>query len=286
MQITCVSASTVSDSITIENCLLHGSFRSDLNEVNSTAIMSYSASNMVVRNCTIYNCVSGIFDKDAGRNNRFIYNYIYDCFNGIVIGNNQGGGYGENAEIYRNLILNCTNGISFYGANAPINNARVINNTIYKSGTQGTRGIDLAESDCHNLQVWNNIMENYRYGVRYFSGSDTVSYSDYNCWNRVSSWNMDSYSGADYSSLSSWQGATPFEDHSTTSDPAFVNEGSTTVEDYNLNAGSPCKNSGRNGEDMGAYPNGNDGVVIGYSSSGATTDTEPPSPPQNLRLVQ
>lgn len=270
-----------SEYVTIENCKLHGAFRSDIMEINSTAVMTYSAYYLEIKNCTIYDCVTGIFEKDAGRNNVYHHNYIYNCFIGIAFGNNQAGGYGENAQIYQNVIRDVDNGIYNIGSNALTNNPEIFNNTIYKAGSKGTRAVDFFTT-CRSLTIFNNIIFNYTYGARYYS--DTVSYSDRNCWYEVNCWNMDGYTGIDYSPISTWTSVTSFDANSiTSSDPLFANAGGSSPADYKLIEGSPCKGTGKDGKDMGAYPNGDDATIIGYVSGGFTIK---PSAPENLKVTQ
>lgn len=65
-----------------------------------------------------------------------------------------------------------------------------------------------------------------------------------------------------YADLGTWRASRPFDQHSVSVDPSFVNAGAS---DFHLKTGSLCKAAGKSGEDLGAYPRGNDGTVIGQS---------------------
>jgi hypothetical protein len=259
--------------LTIENNKLHDSFNTDVTEVNSCAIMMYSTTNATIRNNDIYHCGAGIFDKNHGRDNSFYYNHIWNCSLGINVGN-EGSPLGAyNQKAYQNILRDCVESIAIMGsASSTTDDFQIYNNVIVNNGgvIGTTRGITL-NTGSRDAIVYNNIIVNYQNAVRYYSGIAEVSYSDQNDFYNASYWNMDSYGGTDYSSLSLWRAETSFDMNSIISDPLFKNAGGATPDDYKLTDGSPCKGTGKDGVDMGAFITGNE--QIGYSQLSQTPGT-------------
>ena len=107
---------------------------------------------------------------------------------------------------------------------------------------------------------------------------------NYNNYYNVSTWNINGYSGTDYSSLSSWQRGINSDLNSNTNNPNFVNPGGSTPEDYKRTSYPVDGRGGSYASIMGAYITGNE--IIGYSSDHSEWGTPPvekPSAPRDFR---
>lgn len=262
----------------IENNVLH-----DMNDgVNAAGVFNFYSYDMIVRNNDIYNNYLGIWDKDTEQNNQYYNNHIWGgndsstrCMVGIQI-NDQAEwiGAATDAKAYQNVIRNCDTGIYIYTTPIENYNVSIHNNVIINNAGTARVGI-LASQWSRGAQVYDNIVYGYPVPLRYYSPTaTTINFSDNNNYFNSSNmaWNID-YS-TDYSTLSLWTAATGFDTNSLTSNPLFVNAGGTNPSDYMLNSGSPAKSAGRNGKDIGAFPDGSL-ILIGVIK---------PSPPADLSI--
>jgi len=187
--------------------------------------------------CSVIN--NRLVNVNGASNSGSIYTVDYD--NHKIYGNIISGGahdgifvYGDNNEIKNNLVFNKSYGITIYNGN----HNQLNNNTVYSN----TRGINITNtgystpSDYTNIT--NNIITNNSTGIDldgYSSNSyirnTTLGYN--NVWN-----NTTNYSDitADVNSISV--------------NPYFTNP---SINDFTLQAGSPCLVMGENGGQMGAY---------------------------------
>ncbi len=134
-----------------------------------------------------------------------------------------------------------------------------------------------------NQQYWNNIIVNSSRAIRVKGLDDGVpTYSSYNSFYNGQTFVVRDYepTAKVYSSLVMWRtsgelvgGGNP-DINSIYADPKFLNPGGNYPKDYRLQADSPCRNAGKDRKDIGVWPNGDDGTIIGYA----------PSPPVDLRI--
>lgn len=259
----------------IENNRIHGMNGG----VNSTGILNFNSRDMTVSNNGIYDNYIGIYDKDTEQNNQYYNNHIWgtsdsiSCKVGIQI-NNQADDYGlaTGARAYQNVIRNCEQGVWIYNSPQLNYDVSIYNNVIFSNSSSAT-GIRVSDQS-RAAQIYNNIIYGYPTQLRYYSPTaTTVNFSNNNNFYNSSGmvWNID-YS-TNYSTLSLWTAATGFDANSITSNPSFVNAGGTNPEDYMLSSGSPGRGAGRNGKDIGAFPDGTS-ILIGVIK---------PSPPTNLK---
>jgi hypothetical protein len=164
------------------------------------------------------------------------------------------------------------------------------NNTIYQI-TQDSFGFsEYLEWPSTNQCYWNNVVHTVG-GFAFISEAARAdgqpllpAYSDYNCfYPSTLRFRRNRWATGDtaYNSLALWQAGTGLDQHSISADPLFVN---AAAGDFHLQAGSPCVHAAYDrlglspgyasgAPDMGAYPRGNDGTVIGILPAGAPTIT-------------
>jgi len=253
----------------IENNDLHGMNGG----VNSTGILNFNSTNLIVKNNDIYDNYIGIWEKDTEQNNAFFQNHIWgpttsssatSCKVGIQI-NNQVNEFGAatGAKAFQNIIRNCDVGVFIYDSPAVNNLVSVFNNVIYYGATNPDVGIMVSEYS-RGAEIYNNIIDGYGGQLRYASPvSTTVSYSNENIFYPASSSLFEIGFSQDFFSLSSWTSATSLDSNSVTGDPMFVNPGGSDPADYKLLNNSPALSTGRNGVNIGAYPS-TTSSAIGY----------------------
>jgi len=239
-------------------------------DVNSAAIMSYHAYNMVVRNNNIYDSSTAVYDKYDGQNNAYSHNHIWDCDYGFHL--NVNGLTCSGTQVYQNIIRNisATWAIEIVGAgdnNGAAEGFKFFNNVIFNS-----QGISEDSPGVAGTEIYNNIIVQGNDGLRLYTGAS--AYVDNNGYFNIARWNIDSYAGAYYTDFSAWQSSVNVDIHSLNADPLFVNVGGSSVEDYKLLPGSPYTGAGRDNLDAGAYVTGNE--IIGFMADHA------PLPPKEL----
>ncbi len=256
-----------SKNVAIENCKIHG-FVDSSNHHNTSAYKLYDSSNVIVENCTIYDCTAALYDKQGGYNNTYRYNLIYNCNHGFYI--QSAGVNNGNHEIYQNIFVNNSSTAIRHpsGDSHASDNMQVYNNVVYG----GYRGF--ARGDAGDWSYWNNIVVTRGYSFTGFKEYGRPDYSDYQCFYDGQNFEVNLYVAgeATYTSLADWKssgkligGGNP-DLHSIYQNPLFVDPENY---DFRLQSGSPCKGTGKDGKDMGAYPNGDDGTVIGYTPPGS-----------------
>lgn len=205
--------------------------------------------------------------------------------------NNQ---WDDGHEVYENIFI-----ISSTGQNSAAHyirnqaaNTNIYNNTYYGCGIVHAASQSLGDnpdSALTNFAYYNNISVCPNSNQFFYSFSRRENfeptYSDYNIFSGAAGFieNRDDASVVNHgNSLAAWVAhhGTDYDAHSITTAPTFV---STTggSEDFHLQAGSAGEDAGRNGsgEDMGAYPRGDDGTVIGPRS-------EAPAAPETVAPVR
>ena len=182
-------------------------------------------------------------------------------------------------EIYENIFER--GGVEVYSDGAT-NRWSVYNNVFYNTAPN-PGGDDFAFLARQSLafRFYNNIIyDTANSDISHRCGSSVgvnIAEHNYNLYYPGMQIQINVYCSnpATYGSLSTWQSATGWDGNSLETDPLFVSLGTN----FNLQAGSPARSSGKTGLDMGAYPR-RDSTVIGQRTT--TTDTEAPSVPQGL----
>jgi len=252
----------------VRNCTIKDVINIATNPWNGAGIKYYYNSNALVENCEIFNCSTGIFDKDKSHNHIYRGNYIHDCSRVGVLLHTQAGHTSGNAEIYENIVSNC-NSLIVFSCDYDYSNVEIYNNVIYTDSSKTGIKSELSP----NLQIWNNIIYTRGYALLTHQGG-FPTYSDYNCFYPEAKFRTGAYTGNEeiYTNLGSWQSGTGFDLNSINQDPMFVDPENG---DFHLHGNSPCRGAGKDGLDMGAYPR-DDGTIIGPIPD-ATEDATAPS---------
>jgi hypothetical protein len=253
----------------VRNCL----FRDN----QSPALRLYTTKGWVVENNEFRNCEQAVGGKDQPYDLMVRRNLIVGGGLAFYFAGQSGCG---NVSITENLVIGASQCFQIGGLGTEGRkraDVRLINNTFadcdqYISGWDDgfTTGQVYANNIFHAAKA-KNIPTGSDTAGRLFNmnkyGGDPIRATDYlmdwNCLSipkeDTSIWFIDAKVRAN--GLAAWSAAhPPFEQHSISADPGFVD---AATGDFHLKAGSPCKNKGRNGEDLGAYPRGDDGTVIG-----------------------
>ena len=252
----------------------------------------YHNDNLTIRNCEIYNSSAGIYLKSDNDNTHIYNNYIYDCYQGILITTflEQSS---DNISIYNNIISNIGyTAIQNDGEEeSHSNNMKIYNNTLYNYQSRGVTTGQCVSG--YGAEVYNNIFESATSSSDLATGytrSTVAGYLkavDHNLWTPDFSITARANGGHTYASLSTWQSSGELNSRgnpglgSLSSNPLFVNGSSkmNKLDDFRLASNSPCKKAGRNGEDIGANID-----LVGPSGIKGTIG-EPPEPPRNLRIM-
>ncbi|MEA1925025.1 MAG: right-handed parallel beta-helix repeat-containing protein [Candidatus Altiarchaeota archaeon] len=248
------------DNIIIKNCHIHHSNslpRTNCGGIhvdrsNSVSDCEFSH-NIIHDNVGVGVNAAGILTYDLTNNTIICGNIIYNEGTGIFLKYDT-----PNSNVSQNIVYNCTRGIR---VTSESHYTHVHENIIYNCSAEGIQvGINVAESAPAGVVVYNNAIDNCRRGINIFnsakdliiynniiSGSDdygicvlygqepTIDYIGYN----------DVYDcGTAYYAVAEGESSIQL-------DPEFVN---SVEHDYHLQSSSPCKGTGRYGEDMGAYP--------------------------------
>ncbi len=245
------------------------------------------------------NVVYSAFGQKAGQTNRNVWrrNIARNAVAGFFgTGSTTNVHYSADNDFYENISIKNTHAFEM---DHNCRGFRIFGNVGY-GGENFLYGGDRADGYAQNIQnqVWNNIYSTpsgtgsfYRRDVGSVNWKLLLSYSNHNRFNspQIAGWN---YKSGSYKSLALWQQATGFDMASTTGIPGFINAVSG---DFHLAVDSPVKQLGenRNGlspgagggkPDLGAYPRGNDGTIIGVNSGNKPTnpDGARPEAPNNL----
>lgn len=288
--------------------------------------------NLIVRNCEIYN--NGVdheldhglyFDDVDGA--IIEYNYVHNnaswgihlrggCDNNIirynlvvengdeVVGNTDGGGIdviyhsnknSTNNEVYYNIVIGNTNGITVAGggASGPTGN-KIYGNTVYNSRTNGFDSWNCT-SDIGDL--YNNIFWGTQNGNDDVFVPGTITYtSNYNCIGPEAS-EFIYYRGNSYSTLQAYKNASSQDANSIKDNPLFTDADN---DDLRLTTDSPCIGAGTTLGSSYEYAldpattkaDWPDSVLLkrqsnpwdigGFVYSGG--DIDPPDPPNGVRI--
>jgi hypothetical protein len=253
----------------VRNCL----FRDN----RSPALRLYTTKGWIIENNEFRDCLEAVGGKDQPydmvvRRNMIVGGSLAFYFAGQ-------GGCG-NVSITENLVIGAGQGFMIGGLGTGGNkraDVRLVNNTFVEcvhficGWDDGfTTGQVYANNIFHSTKAVNipggsdtagRLLNLNKYGKK---PADAANYlMDWNCLSipqeDTSTWFINASLRAN--GIAAWTTAhPPFEQHSISTDPGFVDPAKG---DYHLTAGSPCKGKGRNGEDLGAYPHGDDGTIIG-----------------------
>ena len=175
----------------------------------------------------------------------------------------------EDNIYYQNIAINCSK--AAFELNHMCYRFQIYNNVAYNCGAFISAWLESNQ----NNSVWNNIAIGTD-TVYYLSEVTPETFFSYSDYNNLQGSLFCSHQWRDYAqTLAEWQQKTPFDDHSTSTDPLFVN---AEVHDFHLNPNSPCLNAGIDRQDydndgnttesinMGAYITGNETIgLIGLS---------------------
>jgi hypothetical protein len=263
----------VAQGISVRNCTFHNL------PGNTLAIEMYNVHDALFENNEVGPGPGGsVYDKALGYRNHFRRNYVHDVDHAAFRGNSAPDPSVSNAT-YENIVAHCGYGLGNDGHNHQEYDAVFFNNAVYD--TMDAAGFG---NGGDNHRFWNNILHTASEYVFVSRGTHTTdgglpTYWDHNCIVapgvdfRANRWATGDVTYTDYDA---WRAATGLDAHSTTANPMFV---SLAGGDFHLQVGSPCIHTGTNylglspgyaggPPDMGAYPRGNEGTVIGVLPTG------------------
>jgi hypothetical protein len=259
----------------------------------SSAILMYLATNTLVENNSIIHTASGISDKSTARNNIYRNNFLYETgSHGIWFGGSSGeGSSAKGNKVYQNIIVSTNSSAKLIWIDDDSvgeghgDDFEVYNNVLYAPQIVQA-GIEA--DDATNDRYWNNIICGgfKESNLRFLGPNSQPDYMDYNIYYDTQKFYIRVYEANTtyYTTFALWQASGELVDgsnpdvHSVYANPGLVNPGGMTPDDYRLTKTSPAKGTGRNQQDIGAYPLGDAQAPIGYHPS------EKPAPPTNLRI--
>lgn len=225
---------------------------------------------------TIYNCNSGIFDKNANcGGHTYRYNYIESLgkYPNAAVQDAAGGNPGQTITAHHNVMVSAVGqnegvwcGSDAISGHMPsLSSFLIYNNTFYLLGSNsqeiyitsaGTGTSPPAMTKFYNNAVVCASAIGFA-GLLLLGPQSGVAYSDYNCFyqpNAGSSTPLFGMGSGNWAptgalhSLASWQSTFGLDAHSLVANPSFANAGvALTPTGYQLKSGSPCLNAGRVG---------------------------------------
>lgn len=169
----------------------------------------------------------------------------------IIYNNGRGGGSGINMDgvtssIIRNNLLfnNHASGISLYKIDGAVSsrNNKILNNTVVMP-SDGRWALNIADAECFNNQVFNNIFYSY-HSTRGSIQIPTTNLSGFVCDYNILVNRLSTNSGSSTINLTAWQ-ALGYDAHSKLASALQIFE-APTANNFSLKKCSPAINSGRN----------------------------------------
>lgn len=235
-----------SNDCVVSNCKIHNCYNAGgATNHNGSGTKSYNNNRTIYEYLEIYDCASGLYDKNGNNDTTVRYCYIHDL--GTAAGELLCGFDMPTASgtftIHHNVLVG--NGAMATANDFSIgHNLVTYNNTVDLTGNATT--VWDHRTDTQNVSFYNNIIRrngySAGYGDVYMSGARAATW-DYNLWDNSSI--LIRAGGTTYSTLSSWQ-STGSDPHSIQGSPLFVGTGSGASV-YQLNPSSPAKSLGRIG---------------------------------------
>jgi hypothetical protein len=209
------------------------------------------ARNGIIRKNTVYNCRSlveggaGIY-LDGSSNILVEQNIVHDNVNGIQVGCERPNNTVGNHTIRNNISYhNDTYGIGVVGwsaENRVITGCKIINNTIFGNMQVANSNLgELTIFNSVNTNVFNNIICNTVQGAKLLVVSDGATNLQmwFNNYHSTAWTHNYTYLGTTYYNFINYRNGSGKDGNSTTVDPLFVN---ASINNFNLQAASPCKN--------------------------------------------
>lgn len=267
--------------VTANNVLRNNTVRQMRNsgntDANTAAIMNFASTNNVIENndADAGSNVFAAYGQKAGKihNNVWRYNIARNGTAGFLgKGGTDGASYSDDETFYGNIIIGSERA---FHLNHNSRRWKVYNNTAYNV----KYFFNQWQLSSTGNQFWNNLVANSSGGVYQIEdlGSPTwssyISGSNHNFFGTVPSTFARWQYGSQNYSLAQWRSNTGYDANSLTGDPLFVNAAGG---DFKLQASSPARGKGRNGENIGAYVTGSE--VVGVNRGPR------PSPPEQLTV--
>lgn len=274
----------------VNNCRLYNA-RGDrvANDANGYGFQSWSANDTTLSNCTILNCKDGIYVKNQAQTGVTVYNCYIDltAYTGAgttnaLYGCDFADGSTQHVLAHHNVMI-AKNGVRVHDLSTILKGpCQYYNNTIVALGTDfNVCGLQIPGGS-QNVQFYNNII--WRSGSTSASDDGDILVSttnpttkgNYNSYPVNPKFKRDSNSdgvsdGTSYSSVATWSAASGFDAAGISGDPLFVGSGADALA-YQLQGGSPCKNTGRSDGtsggtacDMGAWGGASPPSTVGSS---------------------
>ncbi|MFW5793841.1 MAG: hypothetical protein ACOCWC_06110 [Bacteroidota bacterium] len=260
----------------------------------SAAMLFYLVQNSTIEFNTIYETANGISDKSTGRNNIYRNNFLYHPgARGIWFGGAQGeGSSARGNKAYNNIIVSNNQYCKLLhidddsSGDGHGEDFQIYNNVFY---AQDKASVGIHASDCTNDHYWNNIFYG-TYTTNIWRGEGPnghPTYMDYNCYYSSDNFTVHKYHDnvAHYRSLGDWlnsnelvNGSSP-DTHSLVVNPQFISPGDDP-DGFKLQSSSKCLKNGKNGLNIGAYPNQEQNIQIGCD----LFNHELLTAPSNLRI--
>jgi hypothetical protein len=288
--------------VLIHNCLFsditnYSQGGSTLRDSKSEGVGSlFGITALIIENCTFKNLGQPTYNKVNVANVTFRYNYVYNCYVGYLAAPGVEGSLRNGSslnEVYGNIFVvnNMFGAASAWIANVASDTFRFYNNTCVLKTIDGTDDgnnfgyFDFAD-EASSTTVYNQAA--YFYNniitapsgltgtpatlIRFRSGTQSpqnrMTVMDYNSYYPSTDFQVwDEANAHSYTTLAAWQaayGSLNKDLNSAVQDPLLVNASGTTLAEFALQSGSPCKSTGATPGKVGGVSGGSS-VDMGYS---------------------
>lgn len=266
--------------LTVQYCTFTA-YRDSADNHNTSAIKQYLTDGLTVKNCEFRNSTVAIYNKQAGINNMYENNYIYDSKVGITLETDNTGDMSN--TIIRNNIIVDSSYVAVMTENKNGNltpDLWIYNNTIFNSASS-SRLVSI--NNATGRYIYNNIISgDASDGEVRFVNASTIDQMDHNRFYSPSLSIVGNLST--YSTVANWQASNELTSSydagcgasqhpgcgSSAGDPVLVapTGGRDTIAEFELGTGSPCIAAGRSAVDIGA-----DVSLVGVDADGTATIT-------------